>query len=206
MSDALSVLRSAFTRWWAEIIQLAVLNVIWLGCQLTVILGPPATATMYAVAQRLAEGELLYPREVWTDFRQVFWRAWQWGLANLAVGGIALGNFYAYQGFSGTGWGLLKLLWGAVLLWWLVVQVFYWPFFYQQEDRSFRTTLTNSAKLLLTHPGFGLFIGLFSLALTVTGVLFGLPLGVTLMAWLALIGTYAVSDQLAGYQRQSRRR
>lgn len=204
MSDALAALRNAFARWWAEIIQLAFLNVIWLGCQLVVIPGPPATATMYAVARRLADGEFLYPHVVWSDFRDVFWRAWQWGLANLVVLGIALGNFYAYRDFSGPGWGLLKLLWGAVLLCWLLIQVFYWPFFYEQEERSFRTTLINSARLLLANPGFGLFIGLFSLALAVAGVLLGIPLGVALMAWLALIGTYAVRDRLAAYRRQGR--
>ena len=137
---------------------------------------------------------------MWSDFRGVFWRAWQWGLANLVVVGIALGNFYAYRGLSGLGWGLLKLLWGAVLLCWLLVQVVYWPFFYEPEDRSFRTTLANSAKMLLLNPGLGLFIGLLSLTLAVAGVLLGLPLGVALMVWLALIGTYAVRDRLAAYR------
>ncbi len=200
MSDGLAVLKSAFARWWAELITLAFLNVIWLGCQLVIIPGPPATATMYAAARRLAEGEYLFAGDVWSDFRSVFWRAWQWGLANLVVVGIALGNFYAYRGLSGLGWGLLKLLWGAVLLCWLLVQVFYWPFFYEQEDRSFRTTLANSAKMLLLNPGLGLFIGLLSLTLAVAGVLLGLPLGVALMVWLALIGTYAVRDRLAAYR------
>jgi uncharacterized membrane protein YesL len=205
MPDSLGVLKDAFAHWWAEIIQFAFLNVIWLGCQLIVIPGPPATATMYAVARRLAEGEVLSPRDVWTDFKGVFWRAWQWGLANLAVTVIALGNFYAYRDFSGLGWGLLKLLWGAVLLAWLLMQVFYWPFFYEQEDRSLRTTLANSARLLLANPGFGLFIGLLSLALAVAGVLLGIPLGIALMAWLALIGTYAVRNRLAVYRHQHRR-
>lgn len=206
MPDALAVLKSALARWWAELITLTVLNVIWLGCQLVVIPGPPATATMYAAARRLAEGEHLFGRDVWDDFRSVFWQAWQWGLANLIVVGIALGNFYAYRGFSGPGWGLLKLLWRTILLGWLLVQVFYWPFFYQQEDRSFRTTLANSAKMLLLNPGFGLFIGLFSLALAGAGVLLGIPLGTALMAWLALIGTYAVRDRLGAHRQQHRRR
>ena len=202
MPDSLVVLRDAFARWWAEIIQWAFFNVIWLGCQLIVIPGPPATATMYAVARRLAEGEILSLRDVWADFKGVFWRAWQWGLANLAVTVVALGNFYAYRSSSGLGWGLLKLLWGVVLLAWLLMQVFYWPFFFEQEDRSLRTTLTNSAKLLLVNPGFGLLIGLSSLALAVVGVLLGIPLGMALMAWLAMIGTYAVRDRLAAYREQ----
>ncbi len=202
MWDALAVLKSAFARWWSELITLTLLNVIWLGCQLVVIPGPPATATMYAVARRLAEGEHLFGRALWDDFRGVFWRAWQWGLANVVVVGIALGNFYAYRSFSGPGWGLLKLLWGAILVGWLLVQVFYWPLFYEQEDRSFRTTLANSAKMLLLNPSFGLFIGLFSLALAAAGVLFGIPLGTALMAWLALIGTYAVRDRLGAYRQR----
>jgi uncharacterized membrane protein YesL len=201
MSDGPVVLKSAFSRWWSELITLTVLNVIWLGCQLVIILGPPATATMYAVAQRLAEGEHLFMRDVWADFRGVFWRAWQWGLANVVVVGIALGNFYAYRGFSGPGWGLLRLLWGSVLLSWLQVQVFYWPFFYEQEDRSLRTTLTNSAKMLLLNPGFALSIGLLHLVLAVAGVVTGFPLGMTLMAWFALLGTYTVRARLAAYRQ-----
>lgn len=202
MSDALAVLKRALARWWAELITLTVLNVIWLACQLVVIPGPPATATMYAAARRLAEGEHLFGRDVWDDFRSVFWRAWQWGLANLVVVGVALGNFYAYRGVSGASWGLLRLLWGAILAGWLLVQVFYWPFFYEQEDRSFRTTLANSGKMLLLNPGFGLFISLFSLALAVAGVLTGIPLGTALMAWLSLIGTYAVRGRLAAYRQR----
>ena len=203
MLNALSVLKSAFARWWKDLFALAVFNVIWLGCQLLIIPGPPATATMYAIAQRLIEGEYITGSEVWADFKRVFWRAWLWGLANLVVVGIALGNFYAYRDFSGTGWGLLKLLWGTVLLYWLLVQVFYWPFFYQQEDNSFLTTLVNSARLLTANPGFCMFIGLISLGIAIAGTLLGVPLGMALMAWLALIGTYAVYDRLALYHQES---
>jgi hypothetical protein len=117
------------------------------------------------------------------------------------VVGVAIGNFYAYRGFSGPGWGLLKLLWGVVLVGWVLLQVFYWPFFYEQEDRSLRTTLTNSARILLLNPSFGLFISLFSLALTVASVLLGIPLAMALIAWLALTGTYAVRNRLAAHRR-----
>lgn len=203
MLNALSVLKSAFARWWKDLFALAVFNVIWLGCQLIIIPGPPATATMYAVAQRLIEGDYITRSEVWADFKRVFWRAWQWGLANLVVVGIALGNFYAYRDFSGTGWEFLKFLWGTVLLFWLLVQIFYWPFFYQQEDSSFLTTLANSTRLLVVNPGFCLFIGLISLVIAIAGTLLAIPLGMALMAWLALIGTYTVYDRLALYHQES---
>jgi uncharacterized membrane protein YesL len=202
MATGWTALKRALAHWWSELINLTLLNVIWLGCQLVVILGPPATATMYAVARRLAEGEHLFLRDVWADFKGVFWRAWQWGLVNLIVVGIALGNFYAYRSFSGPLWVLLRLLWGAILLGWLLVQVHYWPFFYEQEDRSFRTTLANSAKMLLLNSGLGLFIGLFSLGLAVVGILLGIPLGTVLMPWLALIGTYAVRESVAAYRQR----
>jgi uncharacterized membrane protein YesL len=202
MATGWTALKRALAHWWGELINLTLLNVVWLGCQLVVILGPPATATMYAVARRLAEGEHLFLRDVMSDFRDLFWPAWQWGLANLVVIGIALGNFYAYRSFSGPLWGLLRLLWGAILVGWLLVQVYYWPFFFEQEDRSFRTTLVNAAKMLLLDPGLGLFIAAFSLVLAVGGILLGIPLGTTLMPWLALIGTYAVRESLAVYRRQ----
>jgi len=72
------------------------------------------------------------------------------------------------------------------------------------EEALFRTTLGTSAKLLLANPGFGLLIGLFSPALAVAGVLTGIPLGVVLMAWLALISTHAVRDRLAVYHQPRR--
>ena len=54
MQNALAVTWETVRDWWNGMVGLATLNLLWLGLCLTVILGPPATAGMYAVTNSIA--------------------------------------------------------------------------------------------------------------------------------------------------------
>jgi hypothetical protein len=196
MVAALHVAGRALALWWREFILLVFFNLIWFALQIPLITGPPATAAMYVIARHVADDELLDPRHGWSALRQVFLPALKWGAANLVIGLTIVGNFWAYQYAQGLGWTIMRLAWATIALAWFAVNLFYWPFWLAQEERSLGTTLRNTTLFLARRPGFALTLALISAILIVASVLTTLPLVTILMAWLALISVLAVDEEL----------
>src|SRR5439155_18239503 len=96
MLEAFKVVGRAFAAWWGEWPLLMLLNLAWLALQIPIVTGPPATAAMYAMARRVADGEVVGPRQAWHSLRAMFWPAWGWGAVNLVLAVVVIGNFAAY--------------------------------------------------------------------------------------------------------------
>ena len=175
MIRAISIVGHAFRLWWQEFMLLIFFNLVWLALQIPIVTGPPATAAMYVIARQLADGEFIGLRH---------------GLDAL------VGNFWFYQSATGWLWTALRLLWGIIALGWFTVNLFYWPFWLAQEQRSPRITLRNSFLFLVKRPGFALTLMLISSVLIAVSVITTLPLATALMAWLSLIGVLAVEEAL----------
>ena len=186
----------AISLWWHEWMHLAFLNIVWLALQVTIVAGPPATAAMYSVAQRVSDDEYLDLRHYWQALRQVFWPAWKWGALNLAVVIAVAGNFYFYSSASGPLIALLRVIWANIAAWWFIINLFYWPFWLAQEDHRMFTTYRNCLVLVSKKPLFILCLAVLSAALVVVSALTTLPLAVLLMAWLALLGVLVVKEEL----------
>ena len=73
-----------------------VLNFAWLLAQVSIVFGPPATAALFVIAGRVADGELVGPADAWCALRENFGRAWIWGVAQLAVYGVLAFNLWYY--------------------------------------------------------------------------------------------------------------
>jgi uncharacterized membrane protein YesL len=192
MLNPLDVITTAFRIWWREWVVLLVLNIVWFLLQIPLITAAPATATVYAMAQRSHDGEYWTPRDAWTAFRQLFWPAWKWGLLNLFVWLVGITNLLSYWSTTGTLWFLLRLAWIGGLSLWLVLNFYYWPFWLVQEDRSVRATYTNCFKFLLFHPAPALLLVLVALVMVLLSIVTTLPFTLALMCWLALMGVVAV--------------
>ena len=196
MTQAFSILGRVFRLWWSEFLLLIFFNLVWLVLLIPIVTGPPATAAMYVIARRLADGEFVEPRHGLDALRQVLGPAWVWGVINLVIVGVLLGNFWLYQSNTGWLWTGLRLIWGIIALGWFAVNLFYWPFWLVQEDRSPKLTLRNSFIFLARQPGLALTIALVSAFIIIISVLTTLPLATALMTWLALIGVLAVEEAL----------
>ena len=196
MTDALRVLGRAFGAWWSHPGEFTLFNLAWAILQIPILTGPPATAALYAIARHAVDGDLLDWRDGWRAFKEMFWPAWRWGLVNLIVFVGLIGNFYFYQNLTGWVWVALRLAWGGIGLMWLAVNLFYWPFWLAQSDRRLTTTLRNGLLLVAKSPVFSLTLLAFSAVLVIGSALITLPLAAALMAWLALIGTFAVDVAL----------
>jgi len=202
MFRALGVVGRALRLWWRHLGQLTLFNVAWLALQVPIVTGPPATAAMYVIARRVADNELLDLRDGWQALRQMWWPAWRWGLVNLVVLAALVGNFYAYQGFTGWVWVALRLVWGAIGVLWLAVNLFFWPFWLAQADQRLTTTLRNGLLVVAKSPGLSLTLLVVCAGLVTASVLLTLPLAAALMAWLALVGTLAVDLALSAKPAQ----
>lgn len=196
MTRAFSIIGQAFRLWWCEFMLLIFFNLLWLALQIPIVTGPPATAAMYAIARRLADGEFIEPRHGLEALRRMFAPAWVWGAINLLIVGVLVGNFWLYQSATGWLWTGLRLVWGVIALGWFAVNLFYWPFWLAQEQHSLQLTFRNSFLFLAKRPGLALTLMLISALLIVVSVLTTLPLAAALMAWLALIGVLAVEEAL----------
>ena len=196
MVEAFKVVGRAFAAWWGEWPLLMLLNLAWLALQIPIVTGPPATAAMYAMARRVADGEGVGPRQAWQSLRAMFWPAWGWGAVNLVLAVVVIGNFAAYGAAPGLGWAALRLAWGSLTVLWIAINLFYWPFWLAQADQRMVTTLRNALVMCLKAPGFGLTLLVICAALAVVSVLVTLPLAAALVSWLALIGVLAVDAAL----------
>jgi uncharacterized membrane protein YesL len=196
MREALSLILRAFKLWWSEFFLLTILNFAWLALQVPIITGPPATAAMYVIARRIADGEEGSAREAARALRQMLLPAWKWGALNLIILAAVVVNFWAYNSAAGLAWDILRLAWGTIATLWFAVNLFYWPFWLAQKDQRVRVTLRNAFVLYIKSPGLGLTVLIVCALLIAVSIGLTLPLAVGLMAWLALIGVLAVDSAL----------
>lgn len=196
MTRTFSIIGRAFRLWWSEFLLLIFFNLLWLALQLPIVTGPPSTAAMYVIARRLVNDEFIEPRHGLDALRRMFAPAWVWGVINLVIVGVLVGNFWLYQSAIGWLWTGMRLLWGIIALGWFAVNLFYWPFWLAQEQHSPQLTFRNCFLFLAKQPGLALTLVLVSAILSVASVLTTLPFAAALMAWLALIGVLAVEEAL----------
>lgn len=196
MSRPFVLFARAIGLWWREFAFLLALNLLWLLAQLTVVLGPPATAALVAVAGCVADGELTDFGDFWRALRANFAAAWRWGLLQWLVYGVLGFNLAAYAGQEGVGILALRYAWTLMAFAWFAINIYFWPLHFEQVDRRLATTLSNATKMALLNPGFTAGCALLALAFIIVSVLSGLLLGAVLAAWLALWSTLLVRHLL----------
>jgi uncharacterized membrane protein YesL len=193
---ALRVLGHASRLWWKEWIGLILLNILWVLLQVPLVTGPPATAVLYAIARKVYDDEVWELPDLWGDLRRLFWPAWRWALPNLLLGGILIWNFYAFQAVQGGVWSALRLAWATLLLLWFMLNLFYWPFWLAQEEKSVRLAYANSGRFLLRYGWTALFLALVGGLVLTVSVWTAVPLSAGAVCWLALVGETAVRRSL----------
>ena len=132
---------------------MVLLGVLWLLLQVPLVTGPPATAVFYAICLRIYKDEVWDYQDMWLEFCRLFGASWRWGGPNVLVVLLVAGNFVAYQGFEGGVWDVLRVVWGGVGLGWLMVNLFYWPFWLAQEDQSVKVTYQNVGRFFCAASG-----------------------------------------------------
>ncbi len=191
--------------WWRDLIDYAVLNLLWIGFSLTVIGGPPALAAMYRMAADSADGDYVDWRQFGAAMKALVVPAWRWGLLQLGVYGVIGFNLLFYSHESGVFWAILRLCWFAGLVIWSALNLFYWPFFLEQDDRRITTTYRNTMVFSITRPGLVFGLVVLSVAVIVVSAMTVILFAFAVLPLVALMTTYAVREALAEARNQAAR-
>lgn len=201
---AASVFLGALGDWWRDWVNMAVLNLAWMLCWLTLILGPPATFAAYRVASDFAHERTLYPRELPGMLRRYFLQSWLWFLLQLAAAAAILLNLYFYNGLDSLLGRVLQIATLLVAALWALLQLYALPYLMEQDRQSLRLALRNALLTVLASPLYALILGVIVFVLLALCVrlpfllLFGVPMLV------AVTGAHAVIERLGRFGKRSR--
>ncbi|HVU14138.1 MAG TPA: DUF624 domain-containing protein [Phototrophicaceae bacterium] len=184
----IQLLKRSLRGWWNHLVHLTLLNIAWLVAQILVVTAPPATATLYVVANQVAQGELISARDVWITFRAMFIPAWKWAACNLIVLLVLASYLLWARTQTGAIFGFVGVLVLLGLILWVEMNLLYWPLWIAQEDTGLRTTFRNAFVIVIAAPLDSLLLFLASAVLIAVSALIVLPLIHFLMVWLALLG------------------
>jgi uncharacterized membrane protein YesL len=209
---------------WEELYYLILANVIWfflalglplllLELQTTVALiitgvlvlfaFPPATAAVFAVTHRVAHATTFHLSEFFAAYKRFWWRSWLWLLANAAIGFVIYIDFRFYPLFFQNIWGAAFSMFFAIMfLFWLMMQIYFWPILLVQEKANILQAWRNAAVLIMAHPLYALVIGLFSaLIWYLSARAYFIPAGLIGMVFQGLLANNAVLTLLVKHNK-----
>ena len=192
------VLGGALLVYWDEMFGLMLCNFMWLVAQILIVPGPPATAALFYVTNRVARGHVAKASEFWDAFRRYFGVGWKWGGLNIFII-LILGNavyFYGSIGVPGPFGFALSLASGFLLAAWLFTQLFAFPLWLEQTDKRIRVALRNA--LIFQAQNGWLMLMLLSLVVVVLALsYFFKPLvGLGSVSFLMVMGNAVVVAQV----------
>jgi uncharacterized membrane protein YesL len=201
--SALRVAGRALRDAWDALVQLALLNLVWFGLSLTVVLMPPATVAMFEATNELARGRSPSLADFVAAVPRHFLPAWGWAILNVAVG-IVLGvNLSFYSSPEPLHLALRGLFLLATLLW-VVSQLLVWPYRFEQADPSLRLALRNALLTTLAAPVFSIIIGAVVALVVALSVIVLAPIPFFTAAFLGLLGNHVVLDRLVAFGKRPR--
>jgi len=198
MSDAVAVIRLGLKDAWEDLWTVLVCNLIWLLSVLLIIPGPPATLALFYYTNRQAHGEFADLADFWQALRRYFAPAWRWGLINLVLVAILVGDMLltGRLGRSSLTY-LIQSFYLAVLGVWLIVQLYTLSFLIEQDQPGVVQAIRNGAVMLGQNIGFSISLGLLlAIVLLLGTLLFMLSFAVGGFL-LASVGNHAVLNRLA---------
>lgn len=182
--------------WWNQ----TLMTLLWLGCTLTIVLGPPATLAIYAQNRRLAEGDAPSAREMWRDLGRVFGVSWRWALGNLLVLTV-LGFGFLFYGYNPSAFNVFgMLICGVVSAVWLMMQLYALPVLTWQDELSVWLAWRNAFALLIHAPLQSLLYLLVTAVLWIMCLVLFLPLLAGGVGLIVLVGCTFVYQRLSALE------
>lgn len=161
---------------------------------------------LYAVCNRVANGFAISWEFYFTNFKQSLFKAWRYLIFANAVSILILVNFLWYpQAFPQADWVPWVMgLWLAAGFFWVAIQFYVFPFYIEQESKSWRVALRNAALIAGANPLFTFILLVIAAALLAVSLLVVPPVFVLLglLIWV-MTGTQAVVNRIAAYRARA---
>ena len=220
MIDALRVAWQSLKDFWDEMVLLTVLNVAWsllslvaamplfLLFQSDLVVGLALTIVLFWLLS-IVTGALCFVANQVTRGYAVGWGTFAHGLKhywlkslvvaiiNLIMLALIAFNllFYALQ-VQGAWTYFAVSIWGAIGIYWLMVQVYWFPMLLEMKSEKILTSLRNALALPFITPGFSTTILLVLILLVVLSTFLMIPLVLFMTVLLLLIMNHATRNRL----------
>jgi hypothetical protein len=221
IKEAMEVFWQTLKDTWEELYSLAIVNLVWLfswalplalasATGLPIVIIPVAllslgifavtTAGIYYVTSRVAHAKTFHFYDFVEGIKIYWWRALLWLLINMLVVALIIMNLRFYPTvFEGIWTLFVSGLWLALLVFWLTMQVYYWPLVIQQEEPKLLLGWRNAAYLVLANPFYAFFAVSFTIVLLGISVALTLPFVFVGMGLQGLLGNNAVLKLLFSF-------
>ncbi|MHB1317949.1 MAG: YesL family protein [Anaerolineae bacterium] len=211
IQEAMQVFWRSLKDTWEELFSLAIVNLVWFVSwaipfalvsvsgvpwltiallALGLALGAVSTSGMYYAVDRVAHGKTAHFDD-WREGVGLYWkRALLWMVVNIAVAAAVVWNILFYgENFSGNWVALMQGVWLALALFWLTMQIYFWPMLIQLEEPRLWTAWRYAAMLIIANPFYAFFVSTFSLLVLIVSLLTGVVLAVAGGTVTSLLGS-----------------
>jgi len=197
----LAVIKRSAILWWDDLINAMLISVVWLLAWATIVLGPPATFGLFAIAQDLVAGDVTGVGGLLAGGKRYFWKSWLWMVINIVVMILMLNAIFFYAQIENTFTRILAGIFAGAGAAWVIAQFYALPFYFFQENPSLRIALRNGLYTFLAAPVYTLVVfGLVALVAVSFTVIFPLVLGGPV--FIALLGSVAVRERVATFRQK----
>lgn len=192
IKEAMGVFWQSLKDTWEELYSIAIVNLVWLFASLTIVLFPVTAAGMYYVTNRVAHGKTFGFSDFIDGIKRFWWRSLVWFLVNIVAVGLFAVNIWFYSSFEGSWVVVIGGLWLALLVFWLSMQIYFWPILIEQSETKMIQAWRNAAYLILANPFYAFFMVTFSIVLFALSAALTLPLIFVGMGLVAILANNAV--------------
>jgi uncharacterized membrane protein YesL len=114
-------------------------------------------------------------------------------------------EFYAVM-LQGGWTNFAVSIWAIIGIYWILVQIYWFPMLLELEDEKVLVSLRNALALPIVSPGFSLTILLVLILLAILCIVLTVPLVLFMAALLLLIANHATRNRIEMIQRKHERR
>ena len=228
VKEAFAVLVQTLKDTWEELYSLVIANISWffvvLGVPLLLMsIGHPAAFIgsiilfivlfsisapgIYTVGMLVARGKTFHFSDMLQGIKLHWWRGLLWAGANGLVFLIIRADIMFFitdnpalpAWLNGPGGIVITLIFLYVMVFWLAMQVYFWPMLLQQQEPKLVMAWRNCALLLLAQPIFAILVILFGIVLLAVSVGLIIPLVFVGAGVQAILGSAAVLNLLVKF-------
>jgi hypothetical protein len=164
---------------------------------------PVTTGALCFVTNQVVRGNIIG----WGTFATGLRRHWRKSLIVTAISLTVLAliainiQFYAFV-LQGTWTNFAVSIWAILGIYWLIVQVYWFPMLLELENEKVLLSLRNALALPIITPGFSLTILLVLIILAILCIVLTVPLALFMAALLLLIANRATRSRIEMVQRK----